>query len=350
MVDNGKQDNRPFKLYRFLLQSLDPVHVGMGGYRLGRVDLPIAREPGTNLPKLPGTSLNGAIRYYAALSYGGDKIKCAGQGDDKKGGHCGKPDCPICYTFGSLTSENGHEKGALAATVRIFDARILLFPVYSVAGPVWVTSPETLRDFGWEVDKTPTFEKSSVEVFVGEELKKHSVLNLGWLMVRVADTDTFKLEKCLCKAANGSTGGGDNNCSRQEPEGEKVCQESEVSALKILINGIPETIKNRIVLVPDAIFSHVVNSNLEVRTSVSIDPETGAAKQGALFIYEAIPRATIFWLDVIENDYRRDFKSIGKANWKSPIDVVSSGIEFIEHLGVGGMATRGFGRMKMINR
>ena len=37
MVDNGKQNNKPFKLYRFLLQSLDPVHVGVGGYRLGRV-------------------------------------------------------------------------------------------------------------------------------------------------------------------------------------------------------------------------------------------------------------------------------------------------------------------------
>lgn len=345
MVDNGKQNNKPFKLYRFLLQSLDPVHVGVGGYRLGRVDLPIAREPGTNLPKLPGTSLNGAIRYYAALSYGGDKIKCAGQGDEKKGGHCGKPDCPICYTFGSLTSEKGQEKGALAATARIFDARILLFPVHSVAGPVWVTSPETLRDFGLVVDKTPKFEKSGVEVFVGEGLKGDSVLNLGWLMVGV--TDTFDLSK----ATNGSpTEGDESNCSCQVSEGEKGCQESGVSALEKLIDHIPETIKNRVVLVPEEIFSHVVNSNLEVRTSVSIDPETGAAKQGALFIYEAIPRAAFFWLDVIENDYRRDFKSIEMYKWNSPIDVVTSGIKFIEYLGVGGMATRGFGRIKKIAR
>ncbi|WP_421658971.1 RAMP superfamily CRISPR-associated protein [Leptothermofonsia sp. ETS-13] len=45
----------------------------------------------------------------------------------------------------------------------------------------------------------------------------------------------------------------------------------------------------RIVLVKDSLFSHIVNSNLEVRTSVAISPETGAAEEGALFTYEALP-------------------------------------------------------------
>ncbi len=38
---------------RFLLMTLDPVHIGTGGQHLGRVDLSIAREPGTRLPKIP---------------------------------------------------------------------------------------------------------------------------------------------------------------------------------------------------------------------------------------------------------------------------------------------------------
>ena len=42
--------------------ALDPIHVGTGGMRLGRVDLSIVREPGTNIPKIPGTSLAGAAR------------------------------------------------------------------------------------------------------------------------------------------------------------------------------------------------------------------------------------------------------------------------------------------------
>lgn len=50
---------------RYLARSLDPVHIGSGGYRLGRVDMSIVREPGTGIPKIPGTSLAGAIRAYA---------------------------------------------------------------------------------------------------------------------------------------------------------------------------------------------------------------------------------------------------------------------------------------------
>ena len=53
---------------RFVFMTLDPVHIGAGGYRLGRVDNTITREPGTNLPKIPGTSLAGAARSYAAIS------------------------------------------------------------------------------------------------------------------------------------------------------------------------------------------------------------------------------------------------------------------------------------------
>jgi CRISPR/Cas system CMR subunit Cmr4 (Cas7 group RAMP superfamily) len=68
------------KLYehrRFVFMTLDPVHIGAGGYRLGRVDNTITREPGTNLPKIPGTSLAGAARSYAAMRYG--KPAAAGQ-------------------------------------------------------------------------------------------------------------------------------------------------------------------------------------------------------------------------------------------------------------------------------
>jgi CRISPR/Cas system CMR subunit Cmr4 (Cas7 group RAMP superfamily) len=46
--------------------ALDPIHIGTGRYRLGRVDAAIACEPGLKLPKIPGTSLHGAARYYAA--------------------------------------------------------------------------------------------------------------------------------------------------------------------------------------------------------------------------------------------------------------------------------------------
>src|SRR5205823_2393349 len=63
--------------------------------------------------------------------------------------------------------------------------------------------------------------------------------------------------------------------------------------------------RSKLGLVSDRLFAHVVNSNLEVRTSVSINPETGAADSGKLFSYEAIPRDTWLFNDIIQDDYRQ---------------------------------------------
>ncbi|HEX9926568.1 MAG TPA: RAMP superfamily CRISPR-associated protein [Anaerolineae bacterium] len=317
-----------FAPYRYLLMTTDPVHIGTGGMRLGRVDNSIVREPGTRLPKIPGTSLSGAIRQYAAYRYG--KRRCAGQGQPGEGseGHCGRPTCPICYTFGFVQGENGIR--AHSGVVSIGDARLLLFPVYSLAGPVWVTSPGVLGEF--EISEPDPGE--AVKLPTG--LSGHTHLNLGWLLLSRA-ADNF-----------------------QWPD---------------QIKEIPDEIKNRAVLVSDKLFSQIVNSNLEVRTSVSINPETGAAEEGALFTYEAIPRAAILWLDVVVDDYRGTFPATEKLckveevqengfkrkkftdnageplgkKWGTTIDLITAGLELAEHLGIGGMGTRGFGRVRLLN-
>ncbi|MGC9025828.1 MAG: type III-B CRISPR module RAMP protein Cmr4, partial [Chloroflexia bacterium] len=276
-----------YTVHRFVLMTLDPLHIGTGGYRLGRVDLSIVREPGTNLPKVPGTSLSGAIRQYAAMRY--EKRGCAGQ----KG--CGQPTCPICYTFGSAKDSGGGYAGA----VSIFDARLLLFPVHSLAGPVWVTSPSALADDFGITGQSVADDKARWP----DAVTTQSRLNLGWLMLERED--------------------GDWNLPA--------------------LDGVPDDVKKRAVLVSDKLFSQVVNSNLEVRTSVSIDPATGAAKEGALFTYEALPRATWLWCDVVEDDYRTGDKpwpvsqtvtgkDLGEP-WKRPLDIVRAGLSLAEYLG-----------------
>ncbi|MDM7911756.1 MAG: type III-B CRISPR module RAMP protein Cmr4 [Methanotrichaceae archaeon] len=328
-----------FSAYRYLLMTTDPVHIGTGGMRLGRVDNSIVRELGTRLPKIPGTSLSGAIRSYAAYRYG--KRSCAG-----KDGHCGSPTCPICYTFGSV--RGGGSEQSYSGVVSIGDARLLLFPVYSMAGPVWVTSPSALEDFGI---KDQSVENNKAKWCRAITSQKH--LNLGWLMV--------------------------------EKDGDDWSTPTELAN-----KSLPGPACNRIVLISDKLFSHVVNSNLEVRTSVAINPETGAAEDKALFTYEAIPRAAFMWMDAVIDDYRNAFpgkerlekwlrkkgKDFGiderpnrqdlakwknetagaalglycKGNntWNSPTDVITAGLEWAEHLGIGGMGTRGFGRIRVI--
>lgn len=337
MSNSGIED------YRYLLMTLDPVHVGTGGYRLGGIDLSIVREPGTNVPKIPGTSLNGVLRSYAAHKYG--KPKCAGQGQGEEK-HCGKPTCPICYTFGYASEkERGH-----AGVVSLFDAQIVLFPVYSMRGPVWVSTMDRLRDAGFSYENgtnTPQ-DTRALTTFA-----KEGEINLGWLMIDV---------------------GGKVSITPPNADDTEEWKKKEWDA-----------ISNKIVITTERMFSVVVNSNLEVRTSVSINPETGAAEEGALFTYEAIPRATWLWMDVVVNDYRGAFPSLKrleawrngmnenekerlekagwkdedvnetynrykerKLNWEKPDEVVDAAFELTSILGIGGMGTRGFGRVKKV--
>jgi CRISPR-associated protein Cmr4 len=306
----------------YLWMTLDPVHIGTGGYRLSGVDLSIAREPGTNLPKIPGTSLSGAARSYAAMRY--ENIDCAGQGD-----HCTDPKCPVCYTFGSLEVEEEEDKTkAYAGTVNLFDAHLLLFPVHSMVGPVWVTCPERLRLGGLQaVDQESqliSLEQDKIALGSGVEAPRGQ-LNLGWLLLE-SNGQALTLENV--------------------PSG---WQAQEWQA-----------IRDRTVLVSDKLFGQIVNANLEVRTSVSIDPQTGAAEEGALFTYEAIPRSAFLVSDVVEDDFRQGFTEevteTAKKNdleddpWTCPLDVAQAGLELIEWLGVGGMGTRGFGRMRIVGQ
>lgn len=304
----------------YLWMALDPVHIGTGGYRLGRVDNSIAREPGTNLPKIPGTSLSGAARSYAAMRY--EDLNCAGQGK-----HCGKKKCPICYTFGSLEVKDGETKKAYAGTINIFDAHILLFPVHSMAGPVWITSPERLELL--EDLKPVDQENNPIELLEGkialgsgiDAPKNH--LNLGWLLLEAMKAKfSLDLPKEWSKAKEW------------------------------------KAIQDRLVLVPEKLFGQIVNDNLEVRTSVSIDPMTGAAEEGALFTYEAIPRSAFLVSDLVQDDFRDDDfpvtdktakgNELAKRPWEKPLDVAGAGFKMIEHLGVGGMGTRGFGRLRTV--
>lgn len=346
----------PFKKETFYAMTLDPMHVGTGGYRLGRVDNTITREPGTNLPKIPGSSIAGATRAYTAMAvqngnfidistgltidykkyikckyqrpaYQFALIKedetealvkaeagkplfegkepqkekyysCAGKGADDGEGHCGRPDCEVCVPFGFSKG-----KTSFQGLAQFFDARILFFPVHSMIGPVWITSPCILSEFRLS-ETLPENEFRSFFLEVGNKL------NFGWLMLNKTTGDNPSL-------------------------GDKF-------------NDVPEEIRNRLLLVSDKLFSRIVNDNLEVRTSVAIDPATGAAEDGALYTYEAIPRATVMWFDVVYNKPEY-FRINGQAITVDVQAKVKKGLAYLETLGVGGMNTRGMGRLRLLN-
>ncbi len=336
--------------------ATDPIYIGTGGYTIGRVDNTIVRDPTTRIPKIPGSSVAGTWRYYVALelqsafkdeykkdlakreekkdnikelfnnpkdwmkNFSGNRfarIKCAGQDeepqktlDESKSintGHCGY--CIVCKAFGYSKKDKSWQ-GMLFFS----DLNIVFFPVYTRFGVRWITSEKILEEAGLLDNNSKKEKDNSIEqhniVFAQEKIeegKTEDYINLGWLNL------PYKIE---------------NFSIKKIPE-------------------IPIDIKD-ILIVPDSLISHIINSNLEVRTSVSIDPITGAAKEGALFTSEAIPRGTVFYgkIRLFDRKYLDVKEDLPDAEliWKALEDAK----RYYKIFGIGGMTTRGFGRMKIL--
>jgi len=277
---------------QFYARALDPIHIGTGGYRLRRVDNSIVRDPATDVPKMPGTSIAGVVRAFAEIVKEEDEKK---EDKDKK-----LKGVDIEKVFGTAD-----RKGIL----RFYDGQIVFFPVPSIQGTVWITTKELIEYWFGEI-KDKNGEKIKIpdeidnEAYAIKEINTDRPLNLGWLLLKVE------------KAENGK---------------------------EVALPSIDKWVK-RIVLVSEKLFSHIVNDNLEVRTSVKINSDTGTAEAGKLFTYEAIPRGTVFGLEIGLDDALAKQRGINV----DIIDVVIQAVSpCFKNLGLGGMGTRGFGRIEL---
>ncbi len=374
------------KEFNIFALAMDPVYIGTGGYTIGRVDNTIVRDPITNVPKIPGSSLAGTWRYYVVLetlkdikdkqpswekikeSPGetiGEKIKetpwkepvkdikkwklfdgnkvmkitCAGQDNlpqvsyeeapekkNGKTGHCGH--CIVCKGFG-FTKKDLSWQGQIFFS----DLNIILFPILTMKGTKWITTERIIEEIVRELeDSTKKTEESPSEnrhvVYMIKEngengTEEEKYINLGWLYLPYEELNQESgLYEALKKMLD-----------------------------KLKSESLLELALEDIVIVPEDLFSHIVNSNLEVRTSVSIDPITGAAKEGALFTSEAIPRGTIFHGKIRIFD-KSVYQEIEKRLQPLPdadllINALNDSRHYYETLGIGGMTTRGFGRLKI---
>lgn len=285
--------NEPEKYGAF---ALDPLHIGAGGYRLGRVDNTIVRDPTTDVPKIPGTSISGVIREYQTLYLIENDDECK-----KKTPYDEKRKC----SEEKVRAYFGDEKRQ--GMLRFYDAQILFFPVSSIQGTVWITTKELLEDWLGDLKdnnggKLKVPEKIEDTAYILKGFTNSKPLNLGWLMLDTKGVSDGK-ELVLPKKIN--------------------------------------DFAKRIVAVSDKLFSHIINDNLEVRTSVKINPETGTAEDGALFTYEAIPRGTILGFEIVK-DRRK-----GNKDMVEPL--IEATFPYLKLIGVGGMGTRGFGRIDVFN-
>lgn len=243
-------------------------------------------------------------------------IYCAGQDElpqeeikeeeikeDTIKGHCGR--CIVCKSFGYSKNNNSWQ-----GTLFFSDLEIILFPVYTRDGTKFITTKEKLKYLTDNAEKNNTDDK--IEYAYEYDESGDYCINLGWLNIKVKKSEdvkeVYKIEDC---------------------------------EFKLTIRA------EDIVIVPDKIFNQVVNANLEVRTSVSIDPITGTAKDGGLFTSEAIPRGTIFYGNIRIFDKSIFDKGILPTIGDIKNMLLNSKCYF-ETLGIGGLTTRGFGRMKVV--
>ena len=289
--------NNKLEPKRVYARALDPIHIGAGGYRLGRVDNTIVRDPATDVPKIPGTSIAGVVRTFAEIVKEEDKKK-----EEKQKFR----DVDIESVFGSKPGENKTEKGIL----QFYDGQIILFPVSSIQGTVWITTKELLGYWFGEI-KDKNGENIKIPDEIGNEayaikgIDTNKPLNLGWLLLEVENVENGK---------------------------------------EILLPLEMDKWAKRIVVVSDKLFSHIVNDNLEIRTSVRINPETGTAAEGALFAYEAIPRGAVLGFEIGVDNALAKQKDIDTDVVDKIISAVSP---YLRNLGIGGMGTRGFGRLEI---
>lgn len=110
-----------------------PLHPGTGQV-LGAIDQPVAREGGSNIPVIPGSSHKGSIKH-AIL---GDK---AAEKDPQK-------QHPYAGLFGGTENEGG---------VLFSDIRLILLPIRSSVGSYkWATCPYLLERLARDLKRTET--------------------------------------------------------------------------------------------------------------------------------------------------------------------------------------------------
>lgn len=308
---------------RYLAAALDPIHVGAGGQRLGRVDMTVIREPITNVPKLPGTSLSGAIKFFLDLSLRARNAKtntCASTTGSDKGNRHDRSTCPVCALFGyTAVADNDDELKSAQGILQFSDATLLAYPVNTVMGPVWITTAPRLKAFcnvgAGEDNLDENYALVSQNQLGGDKNPLQNKLNFGWVLL----TQSGDASKCPALA-------------------------------DIAAAGIPPQYAERMVVVSEWVFAQLVNSNMEVRTSVVIDPDTGAADDKGLFTYEAVARGALFCFTIAVNDYNGSWPKIALADKPGdPLALLSSdAFGGLEAVGLGGMTTRGFGRLKVM--
>ncbi len=263
-----------------------PLHAGTGR-SLGTVDLPIQRERSTGYPIVQASSIKGRLR--------------AETNPDPKSGsdpNYRLPKDDWLTIFGPEQEEKPGEPKAsdFGGALSTGDARILLFPVRSLAGVfAWVTCVDVLARFqreaasiGLKLDATdPDLQKDKGKFILPNEPDKNPATAITINKNLWADGTNVILEEFSFKGSE------DPNLA---------------PLAKWLANHVlPSTaeyqywcdhLADKLCILPENAFRDFVLYGTEVQTHIALDPATKTVKSGALWTAESLPVDSILYAPV----------------------------------------------------
>jgi len=262
--------NNNVKRHLLTLYTRTPLHVG-SGTSVDVVDLPIMRERITGFPVIPASSLKGVLLQHARETF-------------ENGNHARAKTIPEAakLLFGAIDAE-GEAQKSNAGCVQIMEAKILAFPVRSLAGCfAWLTCPAALerlqRDTGMlkQPDRKPLPipQPARDKIIAGADLVVNGQV--------VLEEYALALDRTL----------------KPEMDDRILLQK-----LSGLTNDLLWTSKlaARLAIVHDENFQHFVTTCTEVVARIAINPETRTVKGssgeggGALFNQENVPCEALFY-------------------------------------------------------
>lgn len=301
---------------KYLALALDPIHVGAhrvrggDGGRSSTFAGNIARDI-DGFPLIPASSLKGCVRALCSADFG---VRSC----DGKGWNCPQPHrCPSCSIFGF---SNYHHGGSSSSLVRFSSATIFAIPVRTSTGVIWLTSWFRLSRIGL----LPEDKENDRNWAIAEALNEADVSSLI----------------ALLHPESKGTGIGAERIETKHWFGPRDVRQA----------------FSHTAVVDEHTLTSLVEYSTNSATSVSIDPQSGRARPGALFEIEHINRWCLLSFEVTYmNPVIRGIREfLNTKNTAAPaisatiddmVEIVEGALHKIRFVGVGGKRSRGYGRV-----
>jgi len=282
------------------------LHAGTGR-AMSTVDLPIQRERATGYPMIQASGIKGRLRaHYSDRTLMDEKDFFA--------------------VFGPKTANAADYAGALS----FGDARLLIFPVRSLAGVfAWVTSVDVLAHFHrqatamgqtptWSVPATQPGEEqvwagSEAEIAIAVEGEKRVVLEEYSFKSVSSNVDVAIIGKWLA-----------DNALPQSDE------------YQYWRDNLPK----KLCILHQDVFRDFTLYATEVQTHIKLDPSKKTVEPGALWTAESLPVDTLLYVPLTAQSSRYDKNKIGATDVLMKITAAS---HKVTRINFGGDETTGQG-------